>query len=113
MPLVTKRMGRTAKRWQHAFLSPAQLAQHAQCRRPQAHRAEALRISPQRVGQPQRSTPVICGAGHGVAVTKALKLCGIDGKHRTSLLEQRLYHGAAGHLNGYGHLAGHAACHLA
>ena len=81
MQLVTKPIGCTATLLEHTFLSPAQLAQDEQSRRPQAHRSEALRIGPKCVGQHQGLTPVILGAGDGVAVPKAIKLCGIDRKH--------------------------------
>ena len=109
MQLVTKPIGCAAKLLEHTFLSPAQLAQDEQSRRTQAHRSEALRIGPQCVGQHQGITPVILGAGDGVTVSKAIKLCGIDRTHLEPLLESRLYHGATGHRNGHGDLAGRAA----
>ena len=108
MQLVTKPVGCAAKLLEHTVLSPAQLAQDEQSRRPQAHRSEALRIGPKGVGQHQGITPVILGAGDGVTVSKAIKLFGSDRKHLAPLLESRLYNGATGHLNGHGDLTGRA-----
>jgi hypothetical protein len=107
MQLVTKPMGYAAKFLKQTCLSSAQLAQDEESRRPQAHCSEALRIGPQCVGQSQRLTPII--PSYSVAVSKAIKLFGMDRTHLEPLLESRLDNGATGHLNGNGDPAGRAA----
>ncbi len=62
--------------------------------------AEALRICAEGVRQDKGIPPVILGAGHRVAITKAIELLRVDGKDLEAALHEGFHHGTPRHLNG-------------
>ena len=62
-------------------------------------------IRPQRVPQHQSVAAIVLGAGDTEAVTKAVKLLGIDGEHRKASLQQHFDHRSARRLDGHRDLA--------
>ena len=70
----------------------------------QTRAAKTRLIGAQRVAEHEGVAPVVFGAGHGVAVAKAIELPGVDGVDVKATLNQGLDYGAARDLDGDGDL---------
>ena len=68
-----------------------------------AHAPKRGLIGPQGVGQHERIAPVVLGAGHAVAITKAVELFRVEGEDVEPSLEQRLHDGAPRDFDRHGH----------
>jgi hypothetical protein len=100
--LVPSPIGTATERFEQRCLRSTQLPSQQELRFVQVEPTKTGLIGTDGIGQDKGIAPVILGARHGVAVTKASELSGVNRKDVEASLDQSFDHRTPWHCDGHG-----------
>ena len=93
MELLAQPIGGAVLLLGQLIVQPRQFAKPDHNRLIEPHRAKAMHVGAQRIGQQESAAAVVLGGGRRVAVAEPVQLLGVDGEHGKAMFHERLHYG--------------------